>query len=113
MKTNTPITFTRRGVLRIAAGAGAAAGLVSHSAVAALRLDITQGNIQPIPIALPDFVGGGPGDADAARNVTQVITGNLARSGLFAPIDPAAYIEKIASFEVQPRFADWRPINAQ
>jgi TolB protein len=108
------MTVTRRGVLRIAAGAGAAAtGFISHSAVAALRLDITQGNIQPIPIALPDFIGGGPGDADAARGVTQVITNNLARSGLFAPIDPAAYIEKIASFEVQPRFADWRPINAQ
>src|SRR4029453_12355342 len=102
MRRNLPMTVTRRGILRIAAGAGAAAtGFISHSAVAALRLDIPQGNIQPIPIALPDFIGGGPGDADAARSVTQVITNNLARSGLFAQIDPAAYIEKIASFEVQ------------
>jgi TolB protein len=48
-----------------------------------------------------------------ARTVTQVITANLARSGLFAPIDPAAYIERIANFDAVPRFPDWRAINAQ
>ena len=47
-----------------------------------------------MPIALPDFVGGGQADGEVARNVTQIITANLRRSGLFAPIDPAAYIEK-------------------
>ena len=36
-----------------------------------------------------------PHDPAAGRNVTQIITANLQRSGLFAPIDPAAYIEKI------------------
>src|SRR5437867_222463 len=90
--------FTRRRVLALGAlSAGAMAGLMPRPALAVLRLDVTAGNFQPIPIALPDFVGGSPGDADAARNVTQVITNNLRRSGLFAPIDPAAYIEKIAS----------------
>ncbi len=51
--------------------------LSSQRARAALRLDVTQGNVQPLPIALPDFVGGTPGDADGARGVTQVITANL------------------------------------
>ncbi len=77
------------------------------------RLDVTQGNVQPMPIALPDFVGGTPADCEVAHNVTQVITANLKRSGLFAPIDPAAYIEKIANIDAVPRFADWRTINAQ
>ena len=54
-----------------------------------------------------------PDDGDVARNVTQVITANLKRSGLFAPIDPAAYIEKISNIDALPRFADWRTINAQ
>src|SRR5215472_13378984 len=118
MPTNGPthgpafLRLTRRTLLTGTAAAAAAA-LAARRADAALRLDVTQGNVQPMPIALPDFVGGGPGDAEAARGVTQVITDNLRRSGLFAPIDPAAYIEKIVNFDTTPRFEDWRPINAQ
>ena len=78
-----------------------------------LRLDITQGNPQPMPIALPDFVAGSPNEAETARNVTAIITNNLKRSGLFAPIDPAAFTEKITNSDAVPRFADWRVINAQ
>src|SRR5262245_4239380 len=77
------------------------------------RVQIAPGEFHPIPIALPDFIGGGPSDGEAARGVTQVITGDLKRSGLFAPIDPAAYIEKVASFDAAPRFPDWRVLNAQ
>src|SRR5262249_48771247 len=77
------------------------------------RLSVTEGNVAPIPIAIPDFLGGTPGDTDAARGITGVITNNLRRSGLFAPIDPAAYIERIANFDMLPRFPDWKTINAQ
>ena len=38
---------------------------------------------------------------------------NLQRSGLFAPINPAAFIEKITNSDNVPRFPDWRAINAQ
>src|SRR6516165_6329497 len=48
-----------------------------------------------------------------ANAVTQIIAANLQRSGLFAPIDPTAYIERIASVDAVPRFPDWRNINAQ
>ena len=65
-----------------------------RAARAVVRIDVTQGNVQPLPIALPDFVGGTPADSEMARNVTGVITNNLRRSGLFAPIDPAAFIEQ-------------------
>lgn len=108
-----PACLTRRRILALGAGAalGAVAGLRPAGAV--LRIDVTQGNIQPMPIALPDFAGGAQGDIDVARNVTQIITNNLRRSGLFAPIDPAAYIEKISNPDAVPRFPDWRAINAQ
>ncbi len=66
-----------------------------------------------MPIAMPDFVGGGPGDTEVARNVSGIISANLQRSGLFAPIDPAAFIEKMANIDAVPRFPDWRVINAQ
>src|SRR5258708_4299453 len=103
-------TFTRRRVLALGAGAsaGALVGYLPHPAQAVVRLDITQGNPQPMPIALPDFVAGSGGEDDTARNVTGIITNNLRRSGLFAPIDPAAYIEKIVNPDLQPRFPDWK-----
>ena len=66
-----------------------------------------------MPIALPDFLTGGPAEGDIGRNVTAVITNNLQRSGLFVPINPAAFIEKISNSDSVPRFPDWRTINAQ
>jgi TolB protein len=106
-------TFTRRAALTLGAGAALTAAAGLRSARAAVRIDITQGNIQPMPIALPDFIGGGGADSEMARNVTGVITNNLRRSGLFAPIDPAAFIEQIKNPHAVPRFPDWRQINAQ
>jgi len=104
--------MTRR-MLLVGAVAGAATGLRARPAGAVVSIDVTQGTVQPMPIALPDFIGGNPSDSDVAGNVTQVITANLKRSGLFAPIDPAAFIERIASTDTVPHFADWRTINAQ
>ena len=79
----TSFGFTRRRLLALGAATSTSA-LLARSASAQLRLDVTQGNVQPIPIAIPDFVGGTPGDTEAARGITQVITNNLRRSGLFA-----------------------------
>jgi TolB protein len=106
----SPLGFTRRRLLALGA---ASASLLASSAFAQVRLDVTQGNVAPLVIAIPDFVGGTPGDAEVARGISQVITANLRRSGLFAPIDPAAFIEKITSFDTFPRFPDWKAINAQ
>jgi TolB protein len=105
--------LTRRRLLAL--GTAASAGLLvpTSPARAQARLDITPGGVQAMPIALPDFVGGTPQDGEVARGVTQVITANLKRSGLFAPIDQAAYLEKITNIDALPRFPDWRAINAQ
>jgi TolB protein len=108
-----PGFWLSRRTLLAGAAAGAAAALRPRAAGAVVSLDVTQGTVQPMPIALPDFVGGSPADVDVARNVTQVITANLKRSGLFAPVDPAAFIEQISNIDAVPRFADWRTINAQ
>ena len=107
--------LSRRRLITVGAGAavGVLAGLSPRRAGAVLKLDVTQGTIQPVPIAIPDFVGVGLQDPDGGRNVSQIIASNLQRSGLFAPIDPAAYIEKISTIDTLPRFADWRQINAQ
>jgi TolB protein len=99
---------------RVLLGAGAIALTPSSLGIAQTRIDVTQGTPKPMPIALPDFVGGGgAADAETGRGVTQVIAANLQRSGLFAPIDQNAYIERIANIDAMPRFPDWRTINAQ
>jgi TolB protein len=103
--------FSRRSLLLAAAATGSLAAL--RPARAVVSLDVTQGTVQPMPVALPDFVGGNAGDADIGRNVAQVVTANLKRSGLFVPIDQAAYIERITDIDTVPRFPDWRAINAQ
>jgi TolB protein len=98
----------------LALGGAALAGLaVAPWPAAAITLDINQGNVQPMPIAIPDFIGGAPSDGETAQGVSQIIAANLKRSGLFAPIDPAAFLERIASVDAMPRFTDWRTINAQ
>ncbi len=106
------VLTTRRRLLTGVTALGGALAL-PHAALAQLKLDVTQGNVAPMPIALPDFVGGAPQDSEVARGVTQVITANLKRSGMFAPIDPAAYIEKITNIDAMPKFPDWRAVNAQ
>src|SRR6516225_1891789 len=107
------LTSRRAFALGGAAAVGLGAlGFASGPAWAALRLEIS-GNVQPLPIALPDFLAGSPPDGESARGISAIITANLKRSALFAPIDPAAYIEKITNTDVAPRFADWRAINAQ
>jgi TolB protein len=107
--------LSRRRLITLGGGTAMAAlaGLAPQPAAAVLKLDVTQGNVQPVPIAIPDFVGVGLRDPAAGRNISQIIAANLQRSGLFAPIDPAAYIEKISTIDTLPRFADWRQINAQ
>src|SRR5580658_1295572 len=106
-------SLTRR---TLALGAVAAAGglvLPARDAKAVVQVPITEGNFQPMPIAIPNFFGGGEGDNDTAVGVTQIITANLKGSGLFVPIDPAAFLEKLAGVDNVPNFPNWRTINAQ
>jgi TolB protein len=98
------------GLLLCALIAGTAA---SHRAHAVVELNITQGNIQAMPIAIPDFASDGSIDANAAREISNVVANDLKSSGLFLPIDQAAFIEKGLDVTRAPRFVDWRPINAQ
>ncbi|EFI51127.1 MAG: Tol-Pal system protein TolB [Bradyrhizobiaceae bacterium] len=109
----TPMTFkmTRRQLVGATAAGLAAAPLAK--AFAQVRVQVDQGNFQPIPIAIPNFVAGGQGDGEVSAGIASVITNNLKRSGLFAPIDQAAYIERISNIDVPPQFPSWRQINAQ
>jgi TolB protein len=82
-------------------------GLV-QPALAQLRVDVTQGNVQPLPIAIPDFIGGAQG-----AQIAGVVRADLDRSGVFKPLDPKSFIEQIKDINVPPDFGSWRVINAQ
>ncbi len=87
--------------------------LLAPSPVSAeLRIDITGGKVEPLPIAIPAFAGGGGEEVQTGRELAQVISADLERSGLFRPLDPRAFIQAVAAGEA-PRFGDWRQINAQ
>ena len=78
------------------------------SARAELHVDVTQGNVQPLPIAITTF----DGDPIGAQ-ISEVITANLRRSGLFNPLNPNSFVERTIDINGTPRFADWRVINSQ
>jgi len=84
------------------------ASLFAAPAGAALRVDITQGTIQPLPIAIPDFIGSPQG-----AQIAGVVRADLDRSGLFRSLDPKSFIDPIKDINVPPNFANWRVINAQ
>ncbi|MBL8577810.1 MAG: Tol-Pal system protein TolB [Mesorhizobium sp.] len=93
----------------VAAALGSAIAAAIVPARAQLEIDVTQGNIEPLPIAVTDFLSS---DALGAE-ITSIIAADLQRSGLFAPIDKGAFIEKISNPDGAPRFEDWKVINAQ
>ncbi len=91
-----------------------AAGLTGLAAAATpawalVEININKGNVEPLPIAVTDFVSGG----DLGAKITDVIAADLKRSGLFAPVAKQAFIEKISNPDQPPRFDDWKVINAQ
>ncbi len=87
----------------------AALGLAGlpRDAQAQVGSTISQGVVEPLPIAVMPF--GGNRGADMAA----VINANLERSGLFAPISAGAFPERSLDIDIQPDFNGWKSINAQ
>ncbi len=108
-----PLRLSRRQIISGMASLGVLTGGGARSAFGQKRVIIPEGDFAPLPIAIPNFVAGTPGDGEVGVSVAQVITNNLKRCGLFAPIDPAAFIEKINDIDKAPQFQNWKTINAQ
>jgi TolB protein len=83
--------------------------LAAAPARAQVVVDVNQGVLQPLPIALPGFGGAAPYGVDMPK----VISDDLDRSGLFKPLDPASFVDKTADVNLQPAFPAWKQIHAQ
>jgi len=78
-----------------------------------LRIEITEGVIEPLPIAVPAFQ---PETAEAtalANDIARVVAQDLTGTGLFREIPSTAFISTVSDFGAPIQYADWKAINAQ
>ncbi|WP_374213156.1 Tol-Pal system beta propeller repeat protein TolB [Psychromarinibacter sediminicola] len=99
-------------ILTLALGL-AAAGPAAAQERGPLRIEITEGVIEPLPFAIPQFVPENPGAAEMARQITRVVSADLTGTGLFREIPRDAYISDVTSFQSPVQYSDWKAINAQ
>ena len=91
-------------------------------AIALIEVDITRGNLNPLPIAVS------PLSIDKESNqslkeilrkenigseISIVVENNLKTSGLFNPLNKDAFLQEADIAHLKPRFEDWALIKAQ
>ena len=89
---------------------------------ALIEVDITRGNLNPLPIAVSPLSI----DEDSKKSFNQilkkknigseissVVENNLKKSGLFNPLNKDAFLQKPEIANLKPRFEDWNLIKAQ
>ena len=86
--------------------------ITAGMAKAQLEIDITKGNIDPTPIAVPDFLATDSQSRAIGADIASVVRADLERSGLFKSLNPSSFIERQTNIDYQPTFADWRVIKA-
>ncbi len=94
--------------------------LYFNSSKALIEIDITRGNLDPLPIAVsPLHVDiksekfQGIKVKELGNNISQIIEKNFKNTGLFNPLKKEAFVQKPDIAHLKPRFEDWRLIKAQ
>ena len=78
-----------------------------------LRIKITQGVIEPLKFAIPEFEAENVETKEIATKISRIVAADLASSGLFREIPSNRFIAQRKTFEEPVRFPDWRAVNAQ
>jgi len=85
-----------------------------------IEVDITRGNLDPLPIAIsPLYVDVNSENykdikvKELGDLISSVIEKNFLSTGLFNPLNKDAFIQKPDIAHLKPRFEDWRLITAQ
>ena len=119
---HSPTDFAKRPIGRRGLIAGSAALLATPLPLLAQPapqgaqsavIDVDRARAAPIPIAIPDLGGADGPTAQLGRDIAGVITNDLARSGLFRTVAPAAFIQSGPPDSAMPNFQNWRPTGAQ
>ena len=85
--------------------------LFINNASAVLKIDITQGNIDPIPVAINDFYDESGKISDIGSQIKSIIEDDLIGSNMFRIIPQEAHLEDVP-VDKAPNFASWRQIGA-
>jgi len=80
---------------------------------AALDVTISQGKVEPTPIAITSFFGNSDKTVKGGEVLREIISNNLTNSGLFYTVDDDLYIQSDNLVDKVPRFEDWKIIKAQ
>ncbi len=86
---------------------------LAQSTTGPLRIEITQGVIEPMPFAVPDFVADNAKSQQLAQDLAGVVVSDLVGSGLFRDVPRKAQISGISNFDAPIQFSDWKVINVQ
>ncbi|MBT8458606.1 MAG: Tol-Pal system protein TolB [Boseongicola sp.] len=78
-----------------------------------LRIEITQGVIEPVPIAVAPFLAENTAASDFARQITAVVASDLVGTGLFRDVPKNAYISQVSDFNGAVAYPDWKAINVE
>ena len=71
-------------------------------------IDVSNARNAPIPIAITDL-----GGAALGSSISQIVASDLARSGLFKPIDRSAFVQSGTVDGTTPNFDNWKQSGAQ
>ena len=93
---------------------------IINKAFALIQIDITRGNLDPLPIAVSplhvDIKSENQENIkikDLGDNISKIIEDNFRGTGLFNPLKKEAFVQKPDIAHLKPRFEDWRLIKAQ
>lgn len=95
------------GLAVLAALAPAMATAQTPTGTQAEDIVISQADLSPLQIAVVPFTGAN------GSQISQVISGNLKRSGFFNPLNPASFVETGLTLANAPNFPQWTSIGAQ
>jgi TolB protein len=94
--------------------------LYTSSAYSLIKVDITRGNLDPLPIAVSPLHVDIKSETidkikskDLGENISKIIEKNFRSTGLFDPLKKDAFVQKPDIAHLKPRFEDWRLIKAQ
>jgi TolB protein len=96
--------------------------LLPFRAFALIEVDITRGNLNPLPVAVSplsiDEVSKKSLEkilkkVDIGSEISVIVENNLKQSGLFNPLNKDAFLQKPDIVHLKPRFEDWALIKAQ